>query len=144
MKSPVANYDALIFITYKVRKYIPTSQIFYSLYIFVKFFGIILATHNTKNIKKNDFVSSILLYFTCFGQRGFKPYANTYYTIIILMTIISFLIHCSITLSIFTELTNGYNRSRQLGVIFATVLAFLCVILLIEIHFFFIVKVDKK
>ena len=31
MKSPVANYDALIFITYKVRKYIPTSQIFYSL-----------------------------------------------------------------------------------------------------------------
>ena len=98
MKSPVANYDALIFITYKVRKYIPTSQIFYSLYIFVKFFGIILATHNTKNIVKNDFVSSILLYFTCFGQRGFKPYANTYYTIIILMTIISFLIHCSITL----------------------------------------------
>ena len=100
--------------------------------------------HNTKNIEKNDFVSSILLYFTCFGQRGFKPYANTYYTIIILMTIISFLIHCSITLSIFTDLTNGYNRSRQLGVIFATVLAFLCVILLIEIHFFFIVKVDKK
>ena len=83
MKSPVASYDALIFITYKVRKYIPTSQIFYSLYIFVKFFGIILATHNTKNIEKNDFVSSILLYFTCFGQRGFKPYANTYYTIII-------------------------------------------------------------
>ena len=52
MKSPVANYDALIFITYKVRKYIPTSQIFYSLYIFVKFFGIILATHNTKTSRK--------------------------------------------------------------------------------------------
>ena len=53
-------------------------------------------------------------------------------------------IHSSITKAVLDDIKRVFKRSKFIGLIFSIVLVILCLLMMFQIHFFFIVKVEKK
>ena len=48
----ISDYKTIF--VYKMRKYFPKTELFYCIYYIFKFIGVMLATHNVKNLEKKS------------------------------------------------------------------------------------------
>lgn len=82
----ISDYKTIF--VYKMRKYFPKTELFYCIYYIFKFIGVMLSTHNVKNLeKKSTNIVFKLLYITFFGDNGFSSYTSSYNVIIIVITV---------------------------------------------------------
>ena len=63
----ISDYKTIF--VYKMRKYFPKTELFYCIYYIFKCIGVMLATHNVKNLeKKSTNIVFKLLYITFFWR----------------------------------------------------------------------------
>lgn len=58
----ISDYKTIF--VYKMRKYFPKTELFYYIYYIFKFIGVMLATHNVKNLEKKNQQILYLNFFT--------------------------------------------------------------------------------
>lgn len=58
----ISDYKTIF--VYKMRKYFPKTELFYCIYYIFKFIGVMLATHNVKNLEKKNQQILYLNFFT--------------------------------------------------------------------------------
>lgn len=79
-----SKMEYLLVFAYNLRKQLPNSQLFYSLYSFAKFIGLILISHNVSNLEDNvHSIANLFICFTVYG-KGYKQYVSSYFGILVI------------------------------------------------------------